>query len=348
VQTPVEHGTRLRAPVRVACLGAGYFARFHHDAWHRLPEADLVGVADTRPERAGRCGAPAFDALETMLRTVRPDLLDIATPPPTHLDAIAAGIAAGVRAIVCQKPFCRSLDEARRAVTLAEAAGIPLVVHENFRFQPWYRAIAQVLRAGGIGRIQQATFRLRTGDGQGPDAYLDRQPYFQTMPRLLVHETGVHFIDTFRYLLGPVEAVYADLRRLNPAIAGEDAGHVLFDFANGVRALFDGNRHLDHAAGNTRLTLGEALIEGTEGTLALDGAGTVSLRGFGASHTTIVLADREWAGFGGDCVHALQSHVIDGLVRGAPLENEARDYLRVIEIEAGVYRSAESGCKVRL
>ena len=230
---------------------------------------------------------------------------------------------------------------------LADAAGITLVVHENFRFQPWYRTIAQVLHSGGIGPVQQATFRLRTGDGQGPRAYLDRQPYFQAMPRLLVHETGVHWIDTFRYLLGPIEAVYADLRRLNPAIAGEDAGHVLFDIEGGARALFDGNRHLDHAARDTRLTLGEALIEGTGGTLSLDGDGTVRRRAFGAVEADTVLAPRDWPGFGGDCVHALQDHVVAGLLHGQPFENEARDYLRVMEVEAAVYRSAELESKVR-
>ena len=54
------------------------------------------------------------------------------------------------------------------------------------------------------------TFRLRTGDGQGPDAYLSRQPYFQKMEHFLVHETAVHWIDTFRFLLGDINAVYAD------------------------------------------------------------------------------------------------------------------------------------------
>ena len=42
------------------------------------------------------------------------------------------------------------------------------------------------------------------------------------MPRLLIHETGVHYIDTFRYLFGTPTAVHADLRRCNPVIAGED------------------------------------------------------------------------------------------------------------------------------
>jgi predicted dehydrogenase len=77
------------------------------------------------------------------------------------------------------------------------------VVHENFRFQPWHREIKGLLEAGTVGtRLHSLTFRSRPGDGWGPGAYLNRQPYFRTMPRLLLHETGVPFIDTFRYLAG--------------------------------------------------------------------------------------------------------------------------------------------------
>ncbi len=184
------------------------------------------------------------------------------------------------------------------------------------------------------------TFRLRPGDGQGPDAYLDRQPYFRTMPRLLIHETAVHWIDTFRFLLGDPIAVYADLRRCNPVIAGEDAGYVLFEHPGGVRSLFDGNRLLDHAADNPRRTMGEALLEGTQGTLTLTGDGAVAWRGFGArSAETLLGPDPDPApGFGGDCVHHLQSHVVAGLLDGAPLENTAADYLAVLRIEAAIYR----------
>ena len=368
VEPSTDEVQRHTAPVRVACLGAGFFARFHHDAWQRISNAMLVAIADsdiaraqqacselmtaeqTRDSFKGRrkTSIDAFSSLVAMLDSVNPQLLDIITPPHTHLESIAAGIEAGVPTIVCQKPFCQSLDEARQAVALARAAGIVLVVHENIRFQPWYRAIAQQLADNAIGQLQQVTFRLRPGDGQGPDAYLNRQPYFQTMPRLLIHETAVHWIDTFGFLVGPIKAVYADLRRLNPVITGEDAGHVLFDFANGVRALFDGNRHLDHAAGNTRLTLGEALVEGTTGTLKLDGDGSVHHRQFGHTDSSTLLAAREWPGFGGDCVRALQQHVIDALVYNSPLENEAQEYLRVLEIEAAIYESAEREKKIRV
>jgi predicted dehydrogenase len=166
------------------------------------------------------------------------------------------------------------------------------------------------------------------------------------MTRFLVRETAVHWVDTFRYLFGNPVAVYADLRRINPAIAGEDAGHILFEHPGGVRALFDGNRHLDHAADNLRRTMGEALVEGTEGTLNLWGDGSVTLRRFGSVETSTILSADTWDGFGGDCVHALQCHVVSGVLDGTPFENRAEDYLEVIRVERAIYRSAEQGRRI--
>lgn len=334
--------------LRVACIGAGYFSQFHYDSWKREARVELAAACDIDLAKAQATGAPAFDTLTTMLDATRPDLLDIILPPTAHAETILIALEAGIKTIICQKPFCESLEEAQAVVRAAEASGTRIIIHENFRFQPWYRGIKIALEHNLIGQVQQVTFRLRPGDGQGPDAYLDRQPYFQKMKRFLIHETGVHWIDTFRYLLGDPTAVYADLRQINPAIAGEDAGYVLFDHPYGVRALFDGNRLLDHAADNRRRTMGEALIEGTDGTIDLCGDGALWMRHFDGTAETCLMPASDWHGFGGDCVHALQSHVISGLLENAPLENMAQDYLRVIEIENAIYHSAETGRKILL
>ena len=332
--------------LRVACVGAGYFSQFHLSSWARMDRVVLVGACDTDLDRARATGLPAWSDLSEMLAAQAPDLLDVILPPPAQATAIRTALAAGTRWIICQKPFCVDLDEARRITREAEAAGAKIVVHENFRFQPWYRAIRVALDHGAIGQVHQMTFRLRPGDGQGPEAYLARQPYFQTMPRFLVRETAVHWVDTFRYLFGNPVAVYADLRRINPVIAGEDAGHVLLEHPGGVRALFDGNRHLDHAAVNLRRTMGEALVEGTEGTITLHGDGSVRLRPFARSDLVELLPPDRWDGFGGDCVHALQRHVISAVLDGTAPENLAQDYLEVIRLERAIYASAEQGRRI--
>ena len=340
----------MRDPLKLATVGAGYFARFHYEAWRRIPEVSLAAVCD-RDQAAADAVATDFDDtrvfgdFETMLDTVRPDLVDIITPPPTHADFVAAAAKRGIAAI-CQKPFCPDLETARNTVDLIRREEATVVVHENFRFQPWYGAIRAEIEAGRIGDPYQIAFRLRPGDGQGPDAYLARQPYFQEMPRFLVHETAIHFIDVFRYLFGEVAAVTARLARLNPAIAGEDAGVILFDFEAGSRGLFDGNRLADHAAENRRLTMGEMLIEGSAGALALDGDGGLAFRAFGENDWSPVPYAWQDRGFGGDCVYRLQRHVVDHLVDGAPLMNRAEDYLRNVEIVEAVYRSDAEGRRV--
>ena len=338
--------------LRVAALGAGYFSRFHYEAWSRLDTVELVAMADLSPERTAEVaqdyGVPdTYTSLDEMLAETECDLLDIITPPPTHLAAISAAAQHGVDAI-CQKPFCGTLAEAEQAARVAQDAGIRLLVHENFRFQPWYRKISEMLAGGAIGQPYQITFRLRPGDGQGSNAYLDRQPYFQKMERFLVHETAIHQIDTFRYLLGEVSNVYADLRRLNPAIAGEDAGLIVLEFANGARGVFDGNRLSDHVAENHRLTMGEMMLEGPSGVITLDGNGGIALRAHGSNETKAVPFAWNNLGFGGDCVFLLQQAAVAGLCGQGPLENLACDYLANIAIEEAVYRSNSEGRKIAL
>ena len=329
--------------VRVGCVGAGYFSRFHFDAWQRLPDAELVGVCDHDHDRAQSAPATwAFDDVEALIGVARPDLVDIITPPAGRLELVQQVVRHGLPIIV-QKPLANDLAGAREIVGEAEKANVPLIVHENFRFQPWYREARRLLDLGLLGRPMSVAFRLRPGDGRGPDAYLQRQPYFQQMPRFLIHETGIHFIDTFRYLLGEVSAVFADLRQINPSIAGEDAGTVLFRFADDARGTFDGNRLADFPAADPRLTMGELLLEGDEARLRLDGDGHLHLKPAGHAerrHDYAFYPDR----FGGGCVDGFQAHVIAHLRDGKALETEASQYLRNLEIEEAIYRSAEQGC----
>lgn len=242
--------------LKVCTVGAGYFAQFHHDGWARNEDVTLSAVCDSSDDAARataeKHGIPGtYTDLDAMLDAEKPDLLDIVTPPPTHFGFITSAIERKIRCIMCQKPFCETLELAEKATALAEAAGLVLVVHENFRWQPWHVHARQIIDQGALGQMYQITFRLRPGDGQGRDAYMERQPYFQTMEKFLVHETAIHLIDVFRFLLNEEpSAVYAALRRLNPAIKGEDAGMMLFDFPSGARAVFDGahleSRSADH------------------------------------------------------------------------------------------------------
>ncbi|HJQ61913.1 MAG TPA: Gfo/Idh/MocA family oxidoreductase [Burkholderiales bacterium] len=341
----------MAEPFRVAVIGAGYFSQFHLEAWRAIPGVELVGLCDSDSAkaraRADRYGiARVFADPGAMLDALRPDLVDIVTPPASHASLVALAAQRGVR-IVCQKPLAPSYREAMDLVGLAEEPGVPLVVHENFRFMPWYREARRLIDSGTVGTLHAIAFRLRPGDGQGPRAYLERQPYFQTMPRFLVYETAIHYIDTFRFLMGEVIAVYARLRRMNPAVAGEDAGYIVFEFANSATGLFDGNRLNDHPAANPRRTMGEMWLEGSSGVLRLDGEARLWWKGHGEPESAHEY-ERGTHAFGGGACEALQRHVVRHFLDGTPLENRAADYLENLRVQEAVYRSHAEGRRIVL
>ncbi len=340
-----------RVPIRVAMVGAGYFARFHLDAWLRMQGVRLVAVCDSDP--ASHSAVKSLDAgihvyrdLGAMLEAETTDILDIATPPDTHMAIVAEAAARGLD-IICQKPLAPTREDAVRLVETCANSGIVLAVHENIRWTPWHREIARLIEAEKIGRLHGITMRLRPGDGQGVDAYLARQPYFQTMPRFLIHETAIHWIDTFRFLFGEITGIFARLNKLNPVIAGEDAGVVVFAFENGATGIFDGNRLNDHVSDNPRRTMGEMWVEGSAGVLRLDGAARLWWKPHGEGETEHRY-DWEDRGFAGDAVYATQKHIVSHLRDGEPLENSGRDYLRNLDIEEAVYASSANGRWIEL
>lgn len=339
------------AGLRIAGIGAGYFSRFHLEGWQEVADAELVGWCDQdlrRVEAVQReFGIPRlFADAAMMLDQLRPDLVDIVTPPPSHAALVALAHARGIP-VICQKPLTPSWAESCALADAADDAGVLCVVHENFRFQPWYREAKRLLQSGHLGEPHSIAFRLRPGDGQGPRAYLDRQPYFQTMPRLLIVETAVHWIDTFRFLLGEVAAISARLRRMNPVIAGEDAGYLLLEFAGNTTGLFDGNRLNDHVAENPRRTMGEMWLEGAAGVLRLDGDARLWWKPHQGSETQHHY-DSGPPTFGGGCCGALQRHVVAHLLHGTPVENPVRDYLANLRVQEAAYESHAGGRRIDL
>ena len=331
-------------------VGAGYFAQFHLEGW-RAAEVPVTALADTDLARAQQLAAKfgierCYDDAAAMFAAEEPQLIDVVLPPQAQAGVVNAALERRVPTL-CQKPFGIDLHDAEAMTAKAQSQATPLVIHENFRFAPWFREARRLIDSCRFGRLHGITFRLRPGDGQGARAYLDRQPYFQSMPQLLIRETGVHFIDTFRFLLGEVQAVTARLRRLNLAIAGEDAGIVIFEFDDERTGVFDGNRLNDHVAAQPRRTMGEMWLEGEYGVLRLDGDARLWWKPHHGAEVEHEYDRGGEAAFGGACT-ALQSHVLQHLRHGAPLENSAGEYLTNLRIQAAIYHSHVSGCRVRL
>ncbi|MFT4640220.1 MAG: putative dehydrogenase [Verrucomicrobiales bacterium] len=214
----------MSAKLKGVCVGAGYFSHFQYEAWTRIPEVEILAICnrstDKEQEVADQYEIPKvyeIAAFRQMLETEKPDFVDIITPPETHLELCQIAAEMGVD-IICQKPLASTYEETLELAEIARQSSGRFMVHENWRWQPWYREIKRVRNQALLGEFYHFSMQTRLGDGWGEEAYLARQPFFRDYPRLFVFETGVHFLDTFRFLFGEVKSIYTRTAQRNPVI----------------------------------------------------------------------------------------------------------------------------------
>lgn len=331
-------------------IGAGYFSRFHLDAWQRMANVQIVGVCDLDIEKAHAAASAygircVFADISQALQCDGLDFLDLATPPQGRFEIVRQVVNRGLP-MICQKPIADDFEGASRMLNWVLSQKSIFMVHENFRFQPWYREIKRLLESNTLGdQLHTISMRTRMGDGWAADAYLNRQPYFRTMPRMLMHETGIHFADTFRYLAGEVTQCSASLRRLNREIKGEDTGTFNLRFASGAVGVWDACRYNESLSEDPRYTFGELCVEANGGSLWMDNQGNLTIKPLGQP-AYIHPYERSQLGFAGDCVYACQKHFLDVLSGNSACETSPSEYLKSLRVIESVYESARRGCVV--
>lgn len=340
----------LSRSLKVVGIGAGYFAPFQYEAWKRMEEVEVTAVSSRTATHAlhvaDKFGIPrTYTDWREALDREQPDVVDIITPPETHEEICEYAAERGIH-IVCQKPLSPDLKSSERLVARMNEAKVRFMVHENWRWQPWYRQIKRIAEEGILGEINHVHVLTRLGDGWGAEPY-NRQAFFRKYPRLLLHETGIHFVDTFRFLLGEVQSVFASLQRNNPVIVGEDSGLLQLKFAGGATAVWDASRVTESEASNPRLTFGEIRVDFSGGHVTVDSGGQLWRKKLGEMKVEVPLQFRHDT-FAGDCVYAVQRHFVDCLTSGDEFEANANDYLRSIKVVEAAYRSHETESVVRI
>lgn len=344
----------MTPPLKGCIVGAGYFARFQYQSWHDMPEVEIAANCnrslDKAEAMAAEFGIPkSYSAsdFEAMLMAERPDFVDIITPPETHLAFCRIAFQHGVH-IICQKPLAPTWEETQELALLTVAhPQVRFMVHENWRWQPWYREIKALLDSGVLGSFHHLNFQCRLGDGWGADAYLARQPFFRDYRRLFIFETGVHFLDTFRFLFGEVSSLYATTAQRNPVIKGEDSALIVCNFSQGGTAILDANRYNepDASIANPRYTFGRLRLDGSKGHLTLDESGEIRLQLLG-EESVVHPYSPSTEGFAGNCVHATQEHFVRQFRTKQPFESEAADYLKSVQLVELAYQSATANSVV--
>jgi predicted dehydrogenase len=148
------------APLRVAIVGAGWMGQTHGQAWsEQAPRARLVGVADVAAARAGalaeRHGAGAarvYPDLAALLADPEVDAVDVCLPHHLHAEAVVAAAEAG-KHVLCEKPLCLSLAEARAMRLALERSGTVFMAAHNKLFTPAMLEARRMLAEGELGAV---------------------------------------------------------------------------------------------------------------------------------------------------------------------------------------------------
>ena len=329
-------------PLRFAIIGTGFWARYQLAAWKELPQAECVALCNRTRSKAEALAkefaiSAVYDDAEEMLRRERPDFVDIITDVSSHSRFVH--LAATLRVpVICQKPLATSVVEAERMLTACRNAAVPLLVHENWRWQTPLRELKAALGSGVIGTV----FRSRI-DYNNNFPVFDNQPFLKELDQFILADMGTHILDVARFLFGEVSRVYCQTHRVRTDIRGEDAATVMMQMRGGATTVC--NLSYSSRVEHNRFPETFVFVEGTLGSIELGpdfwlrvttANGTHARRcpppfyawadpRYALVHASIVACHR-------DLLHALQT--------GGNPETKAADNLETLRLVSCAYDSA--------
>jgi len=257
--------------LNVGVAGCRFGARHIRAVLQALPDLyNLRWICDTDEDRLHslasdlklgdgcRLSADYHDILED------PDVDVVSLSLPHHLHHVTAVEAAEAgKHIMLDKPIARTLEEADLIIRAAEKNGVQLMIAFNYRFDPLYRKMFDLLQEGAIGRpILANTRHYQAFNPPAGSNWRNRE----SVGGGCVIGSGIHNIDMMRYLLGEPEQVFAygvtDRQRLE----AEAAAVIAFRYPENLAVNFLCN-WVDSGSGPSRLRCGEWELYGDRGDL---------------------------------------------------------------------------------
>lgn len=230
--------------INVGIIGAGRIGRVHAEHLaHRIPEANVVAIADVAIEAAKKCAAElhvpkAVADYRAILDDPDVAAVVICSSTDTHARFIEEAARAG-KHIFCEKPIDYDLKKIDRALEAVVQAGVKLQIGFNRRFDPSFKRARDMVAEGKIG--QPHIVRITSRDPAPPPL-----EYVKVSGGIFLDMT-IHDFDMARYLIGSeVEEMYATGGVLvDPGIgqAGDlDTVLVTLRYANGALGTIDNSR----------------------------------------------------------------------------------------------------------
>jgi predicted dehydrogenase len=220
--------------VRAASVGLGWWGGVLAEAAARSGAVEVVRCFARTPEAregfAAKHGCAPAASLDEVLEDPEVEALMVATPHSTHLEMVQAATDAGKHVFV-EKPLALTVAEAKACVTAAERSGTILQVGHHRRRQPAIRRLGELVRDGGLGVVHQLESSHFVPKYQDPVTTWRGDP--AETPVGGMTGLGVHEIDTFTYLVGPIARVMVYSKRILGRWDIDDATVVAMEFESG-------------------------------------------------------------------------------------------------------------------
>jgi predicted dehydrogenase len=309
-------------PLRLALVGAGGIGRAHRNAWSKVPGAQIVAVVDVDADRAqamaADLSAESFTDAAAMLAAVKPDAVDVCTPPAMHQAPVEAALAAGAH-VICEKPLADTPTHAFAICEAAASSGKLLMTAFCHRFHPPVARLKELIDAGALGRI--GMFRNRfAGPFKGIESVWFSNPDISGGGCLM--DTSVHSVDLFRFLVGEVKRAQGAGILLNEDLRPgvEDTAAMLLESKSGAIGVIEASWTLQG---------GVNVIEvyGTEGVAEVH-----YWDGFPSRYKTATMDAWEPLPEEGDRFVGELTHFAQAIRGEAPLAVTGHDGLRAVEV----------------
>ena len=320
--------------MKVLLIGLGRWGEKHLRVLTELG-AD-VWAADVSPARLAWAvgqGVPT-ERTTTDYRAMldRVDAVDVVTPADSHLAVGTACLAAG-RPCLIEKPLTVSVDEGRRLVAAADAAGRIVQVGHIFRFHPVTATLRAALAEGRIGAVRYATGRFAGFKRPRTDVGV-------------FHTDGIHYVDLFAHLLGREATAVAALQRDFLGRGLDDLSIVTVSFGE-VPVTIEANYFVP---GTHR----DCVIVGERGSLVADyGAGSVTLHAGehvrkGDAWDAVDRGKEELSVAVAEPLRLELAAFLDACRAQAPAPVDARAGLHAVEVVEAAARAARLGRTVSI
>ena len=228
-------------PLRVGLIGYGLAgAVFHAPLISAIGGLEVASVVTSNPDRRARAeadlpGVRVLDDAEALWEQAgEHDLVVVASPNRTHVPLARAAIEAGL-AVVVDKPLAPTAADGRALVEAASAAGVPLTVFHNRRWDGDMLTVRRLLGEDAVGAVTRFESRFeRWRPSVRPEAWRERGDRAEAGG--LLFDLGSHLVDQALLLFGRPTHVYAEVEHRRPGAAVDDDTFVALAHRDGVRS----------------------------------------------------------------------------------------------------------------